>query len=228
MKTKFGAIVTEGRGKIGGHVFSKNRGGAYMRTKVTPVNPRTASQSLVRSRFGDLSTAWRSLTQAQRDAWNGIVAQYSSTDIFGDLKNPSGLALYQRINNNLAKIGVSAISTPLAPAAVATVIAGVLTATTGVQLLSLALSGAVPAGVKVVVRATAPMSAGKNFVKSEFRQIGTFAAAQASPLVLTAMYTTKFGGVGAVGTKVFVQLEFVSITTGLTSGVQTVSQVVAA
>jgi len=228
MKAKFGALVVDGRGKIGGHVMSKNRGGAYMRTKVTPVNPRTASQSLVRGRFGDLSTAWRGLTQAQRDSWNGIVAQYSRTDIFGDLKNPSGLALYQRLNNNLAKIGVAAIASPLAPAAVPTVVAGVLTATTGVQLLSLALSGAVPAGVKVVVRATAPMSAGKNFVKSEFRQIGIFNAAQASPLVLTAMYTSKFGGVGAVGTKVFVSIEFVSITTGLTSSTQIVSQIVAA
>jgi hypothetical protein len=227
MKVKFGALMTDGRGKIGGQVLSKNRGGAYMRNKVTPVNPQTASQSTVRSRFGDLSSAWRGLTQAQRDAWNGIVSQYSKTDIFGDLKNPSGLALYQRLNNNLAKIGVAAISTPLATSAVPTVTAGTLTATTGVQALSLALGGAVPAGVKMVVRATAPMSAGKNFVKSEFRQILVVAAAAASPVNLLASYTAKFGPVGAIGTKVFVSIEFVSITTGLASGTQVVSQIVA-
>ena len=39
MKIKFGSEVVDGRGKIGGHVYSKNKGGAYKRTKVTPSNP---------------------------------------------------------------------------------------------------------------------------------------------------------------------------------------------
>jgi hypothetical protein len=47
MKMKFGAIVTEGRGKIGGHVASKNKSGAYLRTKVTPVNRQSVAQSNV-------------------------------------------------------------------------------------------------------------------------------------------------------------------------------------
>jgi len=47
MKMKFGAIVVDGRGKIGGHVASKNRGGAYLRTKVTPSNPQTGYQAAV-------------------------------------------------------------------------------------------------------------------------------------------------------------------------------------
>jgi len=36
MKTLFGAIVVDGRGKLGGHVASKNRHGSYFRTKVSP------------------------------------------------------------------------------------------------------------------------------------------------------------------------------------------------
>ena len=35
------AIVADIRNKLNGSVFSKNRYGAYVRTKVTPVNPQT-------------------------------------------------------------------------------------------------------------------------------------------------------------------------------------------
>ena len=55
MKIKFGAIVVDGRNKIGGHVMSKNRAGAYMRTKVSPVNPRSLDQMSVRSRLSAIS-----------------------------------------------------------------------------------------------------------------------------------------------------------------------------
>jgi hypothetical protein len=51
MKVLFGAIVVDGRGKIGGHVMSKNRAGAFMRTKVTPINRKSSFQTGVRSRL---------------------------------------------------------------------------------------------------------------------------------------------------------------------------------
>ena len=99
MKIKFGAIVVDGRGKIGGHVASKNRGGAYLRTKVTPTNPQTTFQSAVRNRLTAFSQGWRGLTQAQRDAWNAAVSNFSKTDVFGDIKQPTGLNLYVKLNS---------------------------------------------------------------------------------------------------------------------------------
>ena len=61
-KIKLSAIVSEMRGKLNGSVFSKNRGGAYIRTKVTPVNPQSLAQGLVRATLTNLSQAWRGLT----------------------------------------------------------------------------------------------------------------------------------------------------------------------
>jgi len=66
MKIKWGAIVVDGRNKIGGHVASKNRAGAYLRTKVTPVNPNTGYQAGVRNTLSTLSSGWRALEEAQR------------------------------------------------------------------------------------------------------------------------------------------------------------------
>ena len=115
MKMKWGALVVDGRGKIGGQVASKNRSGAYLRTKVTTVNPRSTSQISVRNRLAGLSQGWRGLSAANRAAWNGAVADFAKTNIFGDLVNPTGFNLYQRLNNNLLRIGESALSTPPHP-----------------------------------------------------------------------------------------------------------------
>ena len=88
MKTKFGAVIVAGSGKVGGHVASHNRGGAYLRTKVTPVNPNTSYQAGVRNRLATIATSWKGLTAAQRLNWNGAVSllqgyrylrRYSST-----------------------------------------------------------------------------------------------------------------------------------------------------
>lgn len=213
MKAKFGAIITEGRGKINGFVASRNRSGAYIRTKVTPVNPQSTAQLTVRNRLGTRSQAWRGLTDAQRSAWNGAVSAFAKTDIFGDLKNPTGFNLYQALNNNLLTVGAAAITQPPIPAAVSTVTITSISPAAGTGLIPMVLSGAVPANTAMKVFATAPQSPGVSFVKSEYRLITTLPAATATPVALGAAYSTKFGS-WASGQKLFFKLVFVSTTTG--------------
>jgi len=214
MKMKFGAIVTDGRGKIGGHVASKNRGGAYLRTKVTPANAQTSFQNAIRATFTILAQAWRGLTEEQRTAWNAAVTDFARTNIFGDLINPSGINLFQRLNNNLLSVGEAMISEPPLPAEVGSVVLTSATSAIGAATMTLVFDGPVPANTTVKVFATAPMSAGKSFVKSEFRQIGTIAAAGASPFNVKVLYLAKFGNQGVAGQKIFFKLLPVNITTG--------------
>jgi hypothetical protein len=228
MKMKFGAIVTDGRGKIGGHVASKNRSCAYLRTKVTPVNRQSVAQSLVRNRFTTLAQAWRGLTAAQILAWNAAVAGYATTNIFGDLRNPSGINLFQSLNNVLLSIGKTVLTTPPAPAEVAQIDIVSFTATSGTPTMVVTLGEQVPADTQVKVYATASMSAGKSFVKSEYRYIGCFASPHAAALDIATLYTVKFGAIGAVGTKIFVQVEPVNETTGQTGTVLASSVILAA
>lgn len=100
-KIKFGMMMTDARGKLGGQVFSKNRGGAYVRTKVTPSNPQTLAQSIVRSNLGTISQAWNAISAQQIADWNSAVENWKSTDIFGDIKIPSGKNLFTKLNVNL-------------------------------------------------------------------------------------------------------------------------------
>jgi len=50
MKTLFGAIVVDGRGKLGGHVASKNRHGSYLELS-SPSQPASQYSANVRARF---------------------------------------------------------------------------------------------------------------------------------------------------------------------------------
>ena len=228
MKTKFGAIIVDGRGKIGGHVASKNRAGSYLRTKVTPVNPQTSAQLAVRNRFTGLSQGWRGLTQAQRDSWNSAVSDYQTTDIFGDLKNPTGFNLYQRLNNNLLNIGESALTSPPLPEAVQAVVLSSIVAASGAGTLAATYAPAIDADTKVKVFATAPQSPGKSFVKSEYRQIDVIVTVDASPFSIETEYDAVFGSVGAAGQKIFMKFVPVNLNTGQTGTASQASAVVAA
>lgn len=213
MKAKFGAIVVAGSGKINGFVASRNRAGAYFRTKVTPVNPQTGAQSIVRNRLTSLSQAWRGLTQAVRDGFNSAVADYAKTDIFGDLKNPSGFNLWQRLNNNLLAVG-SAILTEV-PNAGSVFGFTTLSATADASdsSLTLTFTNAIPVGSAVKVFATPPVSAGKSFVKSEYRMIDVLTSSDTSPADVGAAWEAKFGNLVA-GQVIFVKLVAVNTATG--------------
>jgi hypothetical protein len=224
-KSKMGALMVGLRGKVGGSVVSHNRGGDYVRNKITPVNPKTASQILVRNRFASFSSGWRNLTQAQQNAWIAACSNYQKSDIFSDMRTPTGLQLYQRLNNNLLSSGGTAITSPAPNKGVSQVTIGALTYTSGSPALSLAYSANVPALTRVKVFATPPLSAGINFVKSQLRLISTLAPAAASPANILSAYTTKFGSVGAVGTKIFVGIVFVDQTSGLNSPMQLTSAI---
>lgn len=213
MKGKWGMMLTDGRGKLGGHVLTKNRQGAAVRTKVTPVNRATNSQATRKNSFTTNSQGWRGLTSAQIAAWNQAGGDFKQTNIFGDQYNPAGKNLYGMLNNNLALVGVAAISDPPVPVAVSA-----LTALSSGSLSSAAMTVVfaptpVPANHSLVIMATRPLSAGTSFAKNQFRVITTVAPAGTSPANTFAAYQTVFG-TPVTGKKVFVKAYFVNRVTG--------------
>jgi len=214
MKMKFGAIIVDGRGKVGGHVASKNRFGAYLRTKVTPVNPKSPYQVGVRARLAGLSQDWRGLTPAQRLAWNSAVSDYKKTDIFGDIQNPTGFNLFVRLNSNLLNIGEAQQSAPPLPGSPAAITSASLISDVSDAKIEITFDPAVGADNHYIVKATPALSAGKSFVKSEYRQIDVLDNADASPVNLMAAWNAKFGSAPVAGQKVFVQLVPILDATG--------------
>jgi hypothetical protein len=214
MKAKFGSFIVSGSGKIGGHIASRNRGGAYLKNKVTPLNPNTTAQQLARNRLKQFTQGWASLTAAQRNAWNACVTLWKTKDIFGDDNVPSGLNLYCRLNINLATVGAAAITSPPTLATVAAITSFSATVVGATGVVTLTFAPTVPAGVAMKIQATAPMSAGKKYVKNMYRFIKSVAAAQTSPQVLTTEYAAVHGTPSNVGMVVWFKMSYFNITTG--------------
>lgn len=175
MKIKWSGIgIVDGRGKINGSVASKNRGGAYLRTKVTPINRRTNAQQNVRSKFGFIAQLWRNLTEIQRKAWGAAVENYKHTDIFGDLKSPSGFNLFSKLNLPMINTTGGWNVNPPTPVEVPVALLGdfvVNISSTGAFTLALEANPLNTSGGILVIDATPSLSTGINFVKSEFRRI---------------------------------------------------------
>lgn len=192
MKIKFGSFVVAGSGKIGGHVAAKNRGGAYLRTKVTPLNPNTSAQAGARALLASLSTAWSGLTDVQRASWNAAVANFATTDIFGDLRNPSGLNLYVKLNANLSNSGQALLL--VAPEKIEVPFSPLVSAVMDLSLSSIVLTFAdsVYSGVYGTLAATPSMSQGVSFVKSQLRVIENATDLSDNVNFFTS-YVTKYG-----------------------------------
>lgn len=212
-----GAIVSEVRNKIAATVFSKNKSGAVIRNRVTPINRRSTGQTEVRQQLASLSAQWRGLTQAERDSWNAASPNFPQTDNLGQTIFLSGSQLFQRCNQNLILSGNAQITTAPSPTSFDVLAFTSLTMTADDGVVSLAFTPTVPTGYEMIVRATAPVSAGKDFIpQSAFRFLKSINAAQTSPQVLTSEYANTFGAItGATGQKVFVEMFLIESASGL-------------
>ncbi len=81
-------VYSQASGSIAGITFSHNRGGMYTRARVTPTDPSSSRQQIMRAAMGVLAPYWgETLTQVQRDAW----------DLYGDNVpwiNPLGATIF--------------------------------------------------------------------------------------------------------------------------------------
>jgi hypothetical protein len=223
---KWGALVTDGRGKIGGQVLTRGRSGAVIRNKVTPTNPKTAKQSAVRALLAGFSQGWKNLSQAQRDGWNAAVDAYSKTNVFGDAVSPSGKNLYTALNLNLSKAGYSTIDTAPTPEAVVEAGVSNLVATVTGSVLTFDFANG-SADQKLYVQASPPVSAGINNISNRISHIATIDQTTPATEDIWSEYVAVYGA-PAAGTKIFIKVQSVREDTGQVSAQTILSAVVGA
>lgn len=217
-RIKFGMMMTDARGKLGGHVFTKAKSGATIRTKVTPLNPKTSAQSEARSALGANSQAWRMLTENQRLAWNSAAQEVSKTNAFGDTYFPSGKNYFTAINNNLRNVGGAIIVDP--PALVE--MPGLTSVEVDLDLLAEQLDIAPnyignSADIVLVCNATSGQSAGRYNFSGKYRKFNAYAlAGLPQNTAIYDDYVSKFG-VPSAGQKVSFEFYLVNEITGQVS-----------
>jgi hypothetical protein len=186
-------------GSLAGQTSSRNRFGQYRRTRAIPVNPSSTRQGIIRAWLGDLSQAWRDLTDAQRAGWATLGLSYSRTDALGQTYNLDGQQAYISVNMTNLDAGNAIVSD--APGMIAPTGLLTVTITTTGGVLSVAYTATpLAAGCRLFSYASPQRSAGRNF-ESDLRLIAVSAAAAASPANLLAAYTARFGA-PVVGQKI--------------------------
>lgn len=226
-KIKWSGIgIVDGRGKINGTVLSKNRGGAYARVKVTPSNPRSAAQMFVRSNLAFLAQKWKTLTQNERNAWGANVSNYTRTDIFGDIKTPTGYNLFMRINTALRDASTELFFNIPAPTVdvVAADSAG-LAASAGSLSLSTYFPDDAEMNGYLLVDASPQLSPGVSTAGSRFKRIENLEVNDFSALGITDLLSSYSAIYGAPveGQKIFVRF-----TVMMSNGQRGVPQIVSA
>lgn len=103
---RFGSLVSDARGSVGGMTISAGRGGPIIRARRKPVNPRSALQEVQRGRQAYLARHWsHTLTAQQRADWNAYAAATSWTNKLGDSIEINGNAAFMRLSALLLLIG---------------------------------------------------------------------------------------------------------------------------
>lgn len=207
-KIKFGMMMTDASGKLGGQVFSKNAGGSYVRTKVVPSNPQTTAQMNVRSIFAGITSGWSALLEIQRQSFRNAVDQFKTTDVFGDLKAPTGKALYQRLNQNLSLVGQPLLQTAPQPAEIEIPVNVFATGSVAGNSFDINTTGDLT-NSQVMVFATAPLSQGTKYVKNKLRLLATLPGAVDDVIDIYSQYTNKYGAL-VEGSNIYIGIRTVN------------------
>jgi len=202
MLIKFGSIVTRGSGKLGGHVYSTNRGGAYVRTNQTPSNPQTPFQQSGRAVFTELTQGWSALTEAERASWNEATSSFPVTDRFGDSRELSGKGLYISLNKELVLVGKPILSVAPSPGPILVPSSLSVIVSIGDASLNIAIQN-LNTATPVVISSSGVVSNGTSFVKNKLRVLlPTFVKQLQEPEQDFTAYVNRFGA-PTIGQKIF-------------------------
>jgi hypothetical protein len=88
------------------------RNGQIRRTLVTPANPRSDRQLVVRNLLAQQARRFDALSDAQQDAWNVAAAGFQSTPTLGQSGPLTVLQLFVRINCKSGLLGQDPVDEP--------------------------------------------------------------------------------------------------------------------
>lgn len=189
------ALVEDVRGSVGGVTFTRSGAGATVRGRVKGVVNRSTKVTQQRSKLAQAASAWRGLTQAQRDGFNQVARSFNAQNKLGDKYIKTGEQLYIEMVSLRGIFGLAPLASAQLPVELPAVPDFDVTVTQDGNglITALALDFDVDLASDVVIEATAPYSAGvSNAQNDKYRIIGT-GESGVDTLNVLAMYQAAFG-----------------------------------
>jgi hypothetical protein len=191
-------------GKLGLTVTWAGRNGLLRRTLVSPRNPRTGAQQVIRQNLATQAAAYDQLTDAEQEAWIAAAEKIQSKASLGQSGPLTGLQLFTKVNCALLAVGNDPVTVPPAKPLLSPlpIDAMQITNTGGTIALKLHTTDTPPEGT--MLRGCAPQNSGCRRAVG-YRVLGTLGTPSNSYVDITSAYTGRFG-VPAVGKRVFVSV----------------------
>jgi len=197
-----GPLAGQLSGRVGGIVFSRNRGGDYVRNGPSPINPQSSYQVAVRNALSIASSFWDDMGDSARAAWKGWASVNPVQNRLGESIRLQGNAAYVALNARKAALGhpmLAGTPTRSAPGALLTITP---TFNIGAGNFELEFT-ATPLldEFKIWILGCVITNVGVSFVKNRLRHFYTSASAASSPVNIESAFNARFG-VPSVGQKI--------------------------
>jgi len=218
-KIVFGQGVAVMRGKLGGSIFSQNKGGNYIKNYNTPTNPQTAKQLAVRSLFSSISTAYSSLTSGQKDSWKSWAETLPWINNVGEEFYLSGKGLFQKANLPLRNVGIAMLSECPDDFESPSAIQGfsIVVGATSQDIVVTSDDSTVPANTTFVVDGAVMNNGARANNNSLFKRITSIAASAAFDTAdLGSVYAAVFGAF-SIGQTIELRAQAVNNLNGMVS-----------
>lgn len=128
---KYGALITEIKGKVGGQVFQNGNAGFVLRNKNSRPGAASVSRLNATNGMSAISSSWRALSDAQRLAWSAATENWLFLNRYGESYQGSGYQMFCAYNRRLALAEENTVLVPGVPAAAVDPVAIQLDATPG-------------------------------------------------------------------------------------------------
>lgn len=103
-------IVSKMSGSLNGITGAHNKGGMYLRSRSSPINPNTSAQQTIRNGVKLYSARWGNvLSAAERDAWEVYAQNQPLTNKIGESRQIPPLSHYIRSNVPRAQVGLATV-----------------------------------------------------------------------------------------------------------------------
>lgn len=217
MLTKFGAIITDGRGKVGSFYIGKNHYGTYLAEIVPPANPQTTFQQLRRAQQAILTAQWKTLSVDEQNLWIDETANYPRTNSIGNEYFLTGQTLFIGLNLNLWLVGIATITVPGTKRIPPDTGTFSFTVTRSIDSCLVTMDrGTSDGNATYVFYFTDGLSTGKFYISTKYRSTAIQAMDGFTSYDFTANYFALFPS-AAVGAKVFAKVLTVDSNCGAMS-----------
>ena len=207
-----GASVSEISGSIANVTYSRNRGGAYTKTKMIQTNPNSPAQVAARALTASAVAAWKLLSPAVQDAWIQFANTQESKPILSKRTKLSGYTAFIRFHITRNRFGLSGDPLPKIQEPFTNFFGFSFTTDTGALIASITGTN-LDANVLVVFYLSDSVSPGRTSIPESKAVIMRFLAAPNGVLTvnLSAFWVARFGPLSAAGgNKIFCRIEIVN------------------